>query len=35
MSSPNIALVGATGAVGRECLTILEQRTFKHGSIKH
>ncbi len=31
---PNIAIIGATGAVGRECLSILEQRKFKHGTIK-
>lgn len=29
-----IAIIGATGAVGRECLSILEQRNFKHGPIK-
>ena len=33
MSLP-IAIVGATGAVGRECLSILEQRQFNHGPIK-
>ncbi len=31
---PNIAIVGATGAVGRECLTVLEQRAFPHGSVR-
>lgn len=31
---PDIAVVGATGAVGRECLAILEQRRFPHGSIR-
>jgi aspartate-semialdehyde dehydrogenase len=31
---PNIAVVGATGAVGREMLAILEQRRFAHGSIR-
>ncbi len=31
---PSIALIGATGAVGRECLAILEQRRFNHGPIK-
>ncbi len=31
---PTIALVGATGAVGRECLSILEQRQVKHGPIR-
>lgn len=34
MDAPSIALIGATGAVGRECLSILEQRQFKHGTIK-
>ncbi|MCA9396304.1 MAG: aspartate-semialdehyde dehydrogenase [Candidatus Omnitrophica bacterium] len=33
MSRPNIAIVGATGAVGREILKILEQRKFPIGSI--
>jgi aspartate-semialdehyde dehydrogenase len=33
-STPNIALVGATGAVGQECLSILEQRRFPHGQIR-
>lgn len=33
-SSPNIALVGATGAVGQECLSILEERGFPHGEIR-
>jgi aspartate-semialdehyde dehydrogenase len=33
-SQPNIAIVGATGAVGRECLAILEQRRFPHGSLR-
>ena len=31
---PNIAVAGATGAVGREMLEILGQRAFKHASIK-
>src|SRR4051812_18718977 len=31
---PNIAIVGATGAVGREFLAVLEQRHFKHAAIK-
>lgn len=31
---PNIALVGATGAVGQECLSILEQRQFPHAQIR-
>jgi aspartate-semialdehyde dehydrogenase len=31
---PHTAVVGATGAVGREMLAILEQRRFPHASIK-
>ena len=31
---PNIAIIGATGAVGRECLAILEQRRFPHGAVR-
>lgn len=31
---PHIAIAGATGAVGREMLEILEQRRFPHASIK-
>src|SRR3954470_468100 len=31
---PTIAIVGATGAVGREFLTVLEQRKFSHGPIR-
>ncbi len=31
---PTIAIAGATGAVGREMLEILEQRNFNHASIK-
>ncbi len=31
MQPPSIAIVGATGAVGRECLSILQQRNFKHA----
>ena len=31
---PNIAIVGATGAVGRELLLILHQRTFPHKSLR-
>jgi len=34
MDQPRIAIVGATGAVGREFLTILEQRKFAHGEVK-
>lgn len=33
-SSPSVALVGATGAVGRECLSILEQRSFPVKSLR-
>lgn len=33
-SVPNIALVGATGAVGRECLSILQERAFPCASIR-
>lgn len=32
--SPHLAIAGATGAVGREMLEILEQRKFPHASIK-
>ncbi len=31
---PSIAIVGATGAVGREMLEVLEQRRFPHGAIR-
>ncbi|MGH7130802.1 MAG: aspartate-semialdehyde dehydrogenase [Phycisphaerales bacterium] len=31
---PTTAIVGATGAVGREMLTCFEQRRFKHGPLK-
>lgn len=31
---PTIAVVGATGAVGREMLTVLEQRAFKHRAVR-
>ncbi|MFN0012716.1 MAG: aspartate-semialdehyde dehydrogenase [Phycisphaerales bacterium] len=31
---PSIAVVGATGAVGREMLAVLEQRRFPHSSIR-
>jgi aspartate-semialdehyde dehydrogenase len=30
---PSVAVVGATGAVGREMLAVLEQRRFPHASI--
>jgi aspartate-semialdehyde dehydrogenase len=32
--SPTVAVIGATGAVGREFLSILEQRRFPHGPIR-
>ncbi|MBX3357888.1 MAG: aspartate-semialdehyde dehydrogenase [Phycisphaeraceae bacterium] len=32
-TTPNIAIVGATGAVGREMLTVLEQRQFPHAAL--
>ena len=34
MSSPNVAVVGATGAVGREMLNILEQRSFECSTLR-
>lgn len=33
-ANPTVAVVGATGAVGREFLEVLEQRRFGHGAIK-
>lgn len=33
-SRPSLAIAGATGAVGREMLEILEQRSFPHAHIK-
>jgi len=33
-TNPHIAVAGATGAVGREMLAILEQRRFPHASLK-
>lgn len=33
-STPHLAIAGATGAVGREMLEILEQRQFPHASIR-
>lgn len=30
---PSVAVAGATGAVGREMLAVLEQRNFPHGAI--
>ena len=34
MNAPNIAIVGATGAVGIEILRVLERRSFPVGSLK-
>jgi aspartate-semialdehyde dehydrogenase len=34
MNAPNIAIVGATGAVGVELLRVLERRNFPVGSLK-
>jgi len=31
---PSVAVVGATGAVGREMMSVLEQRAFPHRSIR-
>lgn len=31
---PNVAIVGATGAVGREFLTLLAERAFGHGELR-
>lgn len=31
---PKAAIVGATGAVGRELLTLLDERAFEHGEIR-
>lgn len=33
-NAPSIAVVGATGAVGREMLAVLEQRNFPHRAIR-
>lgn len=33
-AKPNIAIVGATGAVGQELLTLLHERAFAHGDIR-
>ena len=30
MKNPNVTILGATGAVGREMLKILEERNFSH-----
>jgi aspartate-semialdehyde dehydrogenase len=32
--SPSVAVVGATGAVGREMMSVLEQYKFPHGELK-
>lgn len=32
--APSVAIVGATGAVGREMMDVLAQRGFKHSSLK-
>lgn len=32
--APSIAIVGATGAVGREMLLVLEQRKLRHGPLR-
>ncbi len=34
MTSPRLAIVGATGAVGRELLSILSQRSFDAGAVR-
>lgn len=34
MAGPSIAVVGATGAVGREVLAVLEERGFPHGELR-
>ncbi len=34
MSGPNLAIVGATGMVGRELIKVLEQRKFTYSSIR-
>src|SRR5271167_1853899 len=34
MNAPNIAIVGATGAVGMEILRVLERRNFPVASLK-
>jgi aspartate-semialdehyde dehydrogenase len=34
MNAPNVAIVGATGAVGTEILRVLERRNFAVGSLK-
>ena len=33
-SSPNVAIVGVTGAVGQEFLRVLEQRNFPIGNLR-
>ena len=34
MSLPNLAVVGATGAVGREMLTVLSERAFECETLR-
>ena len=33
MKNPNVTILGATGAVGREMLKILEERNFPIGEV--
>ena len=33
-ANPNIAIVGATGAVGRELVSIVDERAFSHASLR-
>ena len=37
MIRPNIAILGATGAVGQEFIKLIEERNFpfKHGNFTH
>lgn len=34
MKNPNVTILGATGAVGREMLKILEERNFPIGELR-
>ena len=34
MTKPNLAVLGATGVVGREILSILEEQKVEYNSIK-
>jgi len=34
MAGPNVAIVGASGAVGQELLAIIEERGFEHGELR-